>query len=402
MPVFAYSGVSTERAPVKGTIAADSPRQARDRLRADGVTVQKIAEFSQAPAGGLLAMLAARRGRSQWAMAVHDLAMLLHAGTPMIEALDTLAAQHRGGFRDALLAIRDRVAAGSSLAEALAQRPDLFDEASVHLVEVGESAGNLEDVLEQLADFKQRMLAVKDQVLTALLYPVFLVCFGTAAAVFLMTSVLPPLLESLSDQIDTIPWPTQVVKAVSDLLLAYGWWLAAATIGLAAAAAASVRTDRGRVWLHRQILRLPVIGPMALRQAVGRVAMIVATLSKSGVVLTRAIELAARSTDNRVIREALVECGERVGSGEDVAAALGATGVFPPLAVRVFAVGQESGRLEEMLTRLASDYDRQNATLSARLTALLEPVLILVLAGFVGFLLVATILPILEAGNAFQ
>lgn len=402
MAVFAYVGLNAERRSINGTVAADTPRQARDILRADGVLVQKLDEFSDGGNASLLSAWASRSGRQQWGLAVHELAMLLHAGTPMLEAFDTLAEQHRGTFRDALLGVRDRLAAGSSLAEALAERPDLFDDASVHLVEVGENAGTLEDVLTQLAEFKQRMLQVKDQVFTALMYPMFLIVFGTAAAIFLMTSVLPPLLENLADSIENIPWPTLVVKAASDLLLDYGWWLILGLIVVIASAIAVLRTDEGRRTWHRYLLRLPLIGPMALKQAVARVAMIVSTLSKSGVVLTRAIELAAKSTENLVLRDALQECGERIGAGEDVADALGRTGVFPPLAVRVFAVGQESGRLEEMLTRLAEDYERQNATLSARLTALLEPILILVLAGFVGFLLLATILPILEAGNVIQ
>ena len=404
MPVFAYTGTDAAHSRIRGTVAADTPRQARDQLRRDGIAVQKIAEHASRPRGrgGLLAPLQRSRLRARWSEAVHDLAMLLQASTPMLEALDTLAGQHRGGFRDALLGVRDRVAAGASLAEAMAERPDLFDEASVHLVEVGENAGTLEDVLAQLAEFKRRSAQTKDQVLTALLYPAFLVVFGLAAGIFLMTAVLPPLLENLGDMSREIPWPTRIVKAGSDLLIGYGGWLAVAGVAAAAALAALLRTDDGRRRWHRALLRVPLLGPMALKQAVARVAMIVATMSRSGVVLTRAIELAARSTENRVVRDALEAAHGKIGAGEDVAAALGQSGVFPPLAVRVFAVGQESGRLEEMLTRLSDDYERQNEMLSARLTALLEPVLILVLATFVGFLLLATILPILEAGRALQ
>lgn len=403
LAVFAYSGVSSRTGAVRGTVAADTPRQARDQLRSDGILVQKLTEYSDQ--GGAIQLLQAvryRGARQQWAMGVHELSMLLHAGTPMLEALDTLADQSRGPFRDVMLRVRDRVAAGSSLADAMGQHPELFDEASVHLIEVGENAGTLDDVLAQLAEFKQRMLQVKDQVLTALMYPAFLVVFGLAAAIFLMTSVLPPLLNNLQDQIDSIPWPTQVVRSVSDVLVNYGLWLLLGGMALVVSAALYLRTEHGRRRWHRLLLRLPLIGSMALKQAVARVAMIVSTLSKSGVVLTRAIELAAQSTENLVLRDALVECGERIGAGEEVAVALGKAGVFPPLAVRVFAVGQESGRLEEMLMRLAEDYERQNATASARLTSLLEPALILVLAAFVGFLLLATILPILEAGNVVR
>ena len=399
MAVFSYTGIDRDSSGVRGTVAADTPRQARDQLRGQGVRVRKLAECANQRSSRWTPKLALRSASSQWATAVHELAMLLHAGIPMLEALDTLAAQSRGRSRAALLQVRDRVAAGSSLAEALGKRPDLFDAASVHMVEVGENSGTLEMVLTQLAEFKRKQLTLRDSVTTALVYPLFLVCFGTAAAIFLMTSVLPPLLENLQETIDVLPWPTRVAKSISDTLLRFGWLFALALLALVGGAIVMLGTDRGKRAWHRTLLRLPILGPMAIRQGVSRIAMIVATLSRSGVELTRAVELAERSTGNLVFREALHQCGQRIAAGEDFADALEQSGAFPPLAVRVFAVGQQSGKLDEMLFRLAEDYDAQVATSSARLTALLEPVLILVLAALVGFLLLATILPILEAGN---
>jgi type II secretory pathway component PulF len=325
--------------------------------------------------------------------------MLLHAGIPMLDALDTISEQNQGSFRTAILGVRDRVAAGSSLAEALRGRPDLFDAASVHMVEVGENSGTLDSVLEQLAEFKRKQLSLRDSVTTALVYPLFLICFGTAAALFLMTSVLPPLLDNLQETLDVLPWPTRVARSMSDALLSYGWLIAIVVAVSVVAVLALLRTDKGKEFWHRTLLRLPLIGPMATKQGVARIAMIIGTLSRSGVELTRAVELAERSTGNVIFKKALKQCGDRIAAGEEVADALRQSGAFPPLAVRVFSVGQESGKLDEMLFRLADDYDAQVATASARLTALLEPALILVLAAMVGFLLLATILPILEAGN---
>ena len=214
-----------------------------------------------------------------------------------------------------------------------------------------------------------------------------------------MTSVLPPLLETLQETVDVLPWPTRVAKAISDCLLTYGWLITIGTAASVALAIVLLRTEQGRAFWHRTLLKLPIIGPMAMKQGVSRIAMIIGTLTRSGVELTRAVELAERSIGNVVFQKALHECGQRIAAGEEVADALRQSGAFPPLAVRVFSVGQESGKLDEMLFRLADDYDAQVATASARLTALLEPILILVLAALVGFLLLATILPILEAGN---
>ena len=399
MAVFHYTGVNAELTIVRGTISADTPRQARDQLRDEGLSVRTIDEAKTASGTRLSMRIPFRSFRVQWATAVHELAMMLHAGIPILEALDTIVAQNRGFFRVAILKLRDQVASGSSLNAALAEQPQLFDAASVHMVEVGENSGTLDTVLQQLAQFKRRQLALRNSVTTALVYPLFLICFGTAAAVFLMTAVLPPLLENLEETIEVLPWPTLIAKYLSDTLLNYGWLLACLVILLLGAIMASIRTERGQLKWHSMLLRVPILGPMAVKQGVSRISMVIATLLRSGIELTKAVELAERSTSNRVFKTALKQFGERISAGEDVSDALSQSGAFPPLAVRVFSVGQESGKLDEMLFQLADDYDEQVATSSARLTALLEPVLILVLAAAVGFLLLATILPILEAGN---
>jgi type II secretory pathway component PulF len=402
MAVFSYQGETTNQASARGTITADSPRQARDLLRERGITVLKLSDVAAEKESRSLFPFGSQSLQKQWTGACQELAMLLHAGIPLLDALDTIAKQQTGKFRIVLLGVRDRVAAGASFAEALGDRHDVFDPASVHLVEVGENAGNLEHVLEHLSNFRLRMAETKDEVVSTLIYPSFLIVFGVGASIFLMTGVMPPLLENLKETLPVLPLPTRIVKSLSDFLVTWGWAL---LIGLAIGAFAFVgalRSESGKLAWHRFLLKLPVLGPMMVKQGVSRIAMIVGTLLRSGIVLTSAFDLAAKSTNNRVLRSALQDCGKRIGAGEDVAAALERAGVFPPLAVRVFAVGQESGRLEEMLDRLSQDYDRQVATLSKRFTSLLEPVLIVFLAFFVGFLLVATILPILEAGNVAQ
>lgn len=387
---------------MRGTIAASTPREARDQLRAQGISVRKLVERNGSDGSLAWARFRNRRARQQWTGAVHELAMMLHGGIPLLEALDTIIEQHSGPLEVALIEVRDKVAAGASLGEALSERPDLFEPTDVHLVEVGENAGTLDVVLEQLAEFRLRSSQFKDRVLTSLMYPCFLVVFGLAAAVFLMTVVLPPLLENIAETTDQLPWPTQIVLAMSNFLVSYGWWLALAVLLLVLGFVFFVQTENGRAMWHRLLLRLPVVGPMLLKQNVSRVAMIVGTLSKSGVELTRAIDLAGKSTPNAVLASALDTSCQHIEAGAEIAEALEKTNTFPPLAVRVFSVGQESGRLDEMLTRLATDYDRQVETTAARITSLLEPVLIVVLAIGVGFLLLATILPILEAGNVMS
>ncbi|MFZ5832004.1 MAG: type II secretion system F family protein [Planctomycetota bacterium] len=400
MPVYLYKAIDGRSLAVKGTVAADTARQARDSLRARGLRVEYIAEHAAASFRPRVRFFFSRRSASRWAICVHELSMLLWAGIPLLEALDTVIHQQPGAYRAALMEVREQVAAGSSLAEALRQRPDLFDPLSIHLVEVGENAGNLEVILDQLARFQRRFLQLKDRVLTALAYPAFLALFGTAATIFLMTYVMPALLENLEESLTTLPWPTRVVKAVSDVLLEYGLWIGLGAVGMVTLLGLAWRTTAGRRLADRVLLRIPILGPMALKQSVSRAAMIISTLLRSGVVLTSSLQLAARSTGNSLLRDALERATTAVEEGQDVAPALSASGILPPLAVRVFSVGQETGRLEEMLDRLAEDYEQQVATVSSRLTSLLEPILIVVMAVLIGFVLLATILPILEVGNA--
>ncbi len=399
MPVFSYHGVNATRSTVKGTIVADSPRQARDQLRGQGVAVQSLSESRGARSFRWFPSLSARRARLHWTTGSHELSMLLRAGIPLLESLDTLAAQHRGAFRTAIVRVRDRVASGTALADAMAENAEVFDVASIRLIEVGENAGTLETVLEQLSDYKQRMSQLGDKVFTALLYPAFLVVFGIFATIFLMTWVLPPLLENLQETVKVLPWPTRVAKALSDLVVGYGLWLLLGLVISIGIAVKGLRSKTGKAWLDRFVLRLPILGPMLVKQNVSRIAMIVGLLSRSGLTLPSAVQLAATSINNIVLRSALEMACEDMASGKELAESLERSGVFPPLAVRVFSVGRDTGKLDDMLTRLSDDYNQQLGVASARLTALIEPVLILVLALFVGFLLLATILPILQAGN---
>lgn len=402
MAVFAYRGLDSGRRAVRGTILADSPRQARDQLREQGFVVHDLSlqnERREPFAGINWPQWRSRSASKQLGLVAHELSMLLSAGIPLLESLDTLVEQHSGSLRTALLKLRDQVEAGSSLAAAMELQPDIFDPASIRLVEVGENAGTLDSMLAELADFRLQLNEFKDRVTTALLYPAFLACFGLAAMIFLMTYVLPPLLESLEETLTTLPWPTRVARAISDLLVNYGGWMLICLICICLATFAALKTEGGKLVMDRLLLKLPVVGPILLKQSVARAAMIVGLLARAGIVLTAAIDLAARSTSNSVVRRALRQAELDVTAGKDIGDSLQQSGCFPPIAVRFFSVGQETGRLDEMLQKLATDYNRQVSIAATRITAVIEPVMILILAVAVGFLLLATILPILEAGN---
>jgi type II secretory pathway component PulF len=218
-------------------------------------------------------------------------------------------------------------------------------------------------------------------------------------SLFLMTFVVPKLLVGLEQAGRRPPLITQVVKALSDGLIGYWWALLIAAAALVGAAGALLCTPRGRWWADALMLRLPLIGLMLRKQAVVRIATVIAALMRSGIEFVAAVRIAQRTTGNRVLRAALGRCEQAVVAGQDIGAALEATGAFPRTAVQVFAIGQQAGRLEPMLERLAADYDRQLTSLTGRLVSLLEPLLIVIMVLIVGFIAFATILPMLEASH---
>ncbi|QNN23145.1 type II secretion system F family protein [Planctomycetales bacterium ZRK34] len=399
MAVYSYKAIEAGRAAVSGTVTADTPRQARDLLRSRGLTIQDVRRQRAANLLGGMPKLFTRRHTNEVVTFVRELSTLLSVGIPMLQSIDTIAKQHRGPFCAVLMIIRDRVASGVSLAEAMREHPIVFDTLCISIIEVGENAGTLETALQQLAEFKERSARLKNRVASALVYPCVVLSAGVLVSIFLMTFVVPNLLATLQETGKPLPMATRVVQAASDALVGWWWLIGLIVVGCVIAFSAVARTTRGRVMIDRAMLRVPILGQMIRKQSISRIAMVVSTLIQSGVAFVRALQIAQNTTPNHVMRQALIACEQAVYAGSDIAEALDETGVFPPMVIQVFAAGQQSGRLEEMLTRLAEDYDQQVATAANRLTVVLEPVLILILAVMVGFIAFATFMPILEAGN---
>jgi len=398
MPVFQYSATDATALRQRGTILADTPRVARDLLRQRGLVIDGL--IQQDPHKSRIPRL--RRSQQHHVVSfVRELSTLLGVGVPLLEAIDSIARQYHGTFHSTLLQLRDRISSGASLADAMNEQPDIFDEFCVNLTEVGENAGSLDSVLERLAEFKERSAALKDRVSTALIYPCVVLTMAVGVSLFLMTFVVPNLLDGLIESGQEIPRVTRVVKFASDLLI-QRWWALIIVFGLLITTATAIlRNPRGRMLWHRTLLRVPVAGDMARKQAILRIAVVISTLMRNGIVFLRAIQIARKSTPNLVFRDALARVEAAVTGGQDISQSLESTGVFPSMVVQIFSVGQQSGRLEEMLDRLAASYDQQLTTASQRLTAVLEPVLILFLVIVVGFIAFATVLPMLEAANVF-
>ena len=403
MALYSYiasGGADAGTVPVRGTITADSPRQARDQLRTRGLVIREITpQEPHAMRKSRMDRYLSRRQVGNVTGLLQELLTLLGAGIPLLEALDTITRQHKGRFQRSILMLREHVAAGGSLAEAMAMQPALFDELTVSIVDVGENAGTLDTTLGKLVDFRRKSAGLKNRITSALMYPAIVLAAGLVVSIFLMAYVVPNLLSVLVESGKELPTATVVVKGLSDFLL--GWWWALVLAGVAALVGlfGLLRTDRGLMIWHRMQLKVPLVGDLVRKQAIARMSMVMATLLKSGLMFVRAVQIARKTVRNKVLCGALETCEKAVVAGQDISAALESTQAFPPLVIQIFAVGQASGQLDEMLDDLAVNYDAQVDVASGLLTTLLEPITTIMLAIVVGFIVFATILPILEAGN---
>ncbi|TWU62325.1 Type II secretion system protein F [Crateriforma conspicua] len=398
MASYTYKAIGSDGRRKRGTTTADTPRQAREKLRHEGLKVEFISERRSNPteSGRGKGRL---RYQSQATMMIRELSTLLQAGIPLLKSIDTVLQQTKGGFHEALLSVRDRVASGSGLADAMALEPHAFDDMTIGMVRVGEHAGNLDEVCEQVADYRERSGELRDRVLSALLYPAIVLSISVAVTIFLMTVVVPMLLTNLIEIGRPLPMPTRILKWVSDVLLDYGPYLFLSAAMLGIGLTLFLRSQRGRRLSETIAIKTPVLGGLVQRQVLSRMAFVISSLLRSGVELVDAIGIAERSSSNGLLREALHAMRRDLESGQDLRDAALQNAIFTPSVAQVFVLGQQSGQLDRMLLRIGNDYDRQAALLAARLTTIVEPLLILVLSVIVGFVLFATVLPILEAGN---
>jgi type II secretory pathway component PulF len=398
MAVYTYNAVDGVSSATRGTIVADTPYQARCLLRERGLTVTGVS-----PAADDLRSRkrASRRQRLEVTALIRDTATLLAAGIPLLDTLKTLSEQQSRGLKSVVQQLADSVAAGESLADAMGRHGGFFDELCTSVVRVGENTGAMEQSLQRLAQFREKVHRLRSRVTTAMVYPAVVCVVGLAVGVFLMTYVVPNLLGALRQSGRELPAVTRVVQSASELLRNWWWALLAGAAGVAAAVKALLRTEAGKLARDRLVLRIPVLGDLVRKEITSRLAVVLAALLRGGLQFVDALKITRRTIPNRVFRRALDDYERAVTAGKDVAEPLRATGVFSPMVVQMLAVGQQSGQLEEMLEQLADAYDQQVSVATQRFTAVLEPLLIVLLAVGVGFIAFATILPILEISNVF-
>ena len=431
MPVFQYKGFDSKGKPVTGIKDADSPRTLRQNLRRDGVLVTEIKEAATpkgpigstggtgpAPAqelgGELLSLLSPARIRS-WlavrgdanpqliAIMTRQLASMLRAGVQLAECLTALIEQaERPGLKRVLSDLKVQVNEGVSLSGALARHPRFFSDLYVNLVSAGEAAGNLEAVLFRLASFLEAQNRLRGKVVSALFYPLIMTVIGGGILVMLMTTVVPKVTAIFADTGRALPINTQVLIFASTVVSDYLWLLAIFITLAVVLFQRWLRTPEGRFKWDRFILKVPVFGDLARKVAVSRFAKTLATMLASGVQLLRAMEIVKNVLGNAVLTKVVEEARESIREGESIAQPLRRSGEFPVIVCHMIAVGERSGQLEQMLENVATDYDLEVDMQIARLTTLLEPLMILGMGGSVAFVVMSILLPIMQMADFVQ
>jgi len=409
MPVYQYKGYRTDGGTAAGIVDAESPKVARQKLRKVGVFPTDMVEQGQTlvrssgkspAASGILSGRSPVLTTTDVALMTRQLATLLVAGLPLVEALGVLVDQADKKVIKSLMAdVREQIRGGKSLSAVLEQYPKEFSQIYVHMVRAGEASGALDQILFRLAEFLEKQLSLKHKVTNAVLYPALMLVVGIALLFFLMTFVVPKITAVFTNLKQALPWPTVVLMSISRFCADY-WMILLGALAVAGwTLRRAINTDTGRTAADRLLLKVPLIGEVARMVSISRLASTLATMLGSGVQLLDALDVSKRVMNNRVLEQTVEDARKNIKEGETIADPLKRSGEFPALATHMIAVGERSGEIEEMLRRIGQIYDAEVDRVIARFTSLLEPIMILVMGVLVFFIVVAILLPIFEMGQ---
>lgn len=402
MPVYQYKGLRVDGAGATGIVDADSLRGARQKLRQGGIYPTDVSEQQQSQEADFSLLRgvkigAASIGSQDLAILTRQLATLLAAGLPLIDALGVLIEQTEKKATQSVLAeVREQIRQGKALSRALEAFPRDFTTIYLHMVRAGEASGALEPILVRLAEFLDSQLKLKHKVTNAIMYPALMLVVGIGILFFLMIFVVPKITAVFTDLHQALPWPTIMLIAISDFLARYWIVLLGGGLLLGVAFRRAVATPAGRWRADTLTLKIPLVGTVARMVSISRLASTLATMLASGVQLLDALDVAKRVMNNKVLEQAVVEARENIREGESIAVPLKRSGMFPPLVTHMIGVGEKSGELEEMLRRISQIYDSDVDRVISRLTSLMEPVMILFMGSVVFFIVLAILLPIFE------
>jgi general secretion pathway protein F len=385
---------------VKGIVDADSSRGARLKLRRTGIFPIELREEADVRAEKRefdFLRLMRRIKLQETAVMVRQLSTLLSAGLPLVESLTAVIEQvPNPALKKIATQVRERVNEGSSLADAFAQHPRVFSSLFVNMTRAGERSGTLEIVLERLADFTEKQVAFRHKIAAAMVYPILMTFVGIGVLGFLLGYVIPTVTQIFEDLEQTLPLPTLLLMSASDALRRF-WWVGLVLVALLLLTIERYgRTVAGRLVLDRWKLKAPIFGQLTLKIATARFTRTLAILLKSGVPVLTSLDIVKNVVNNGVLQRIIEEARDNIREGQDIAPPLRRSQLFPPLVTHMIAVGEKSGKLEDMLVRVADTFESEVETSVQGLTSLIEPLMILVMGSVVGFIALSILLPIFQ------
>ena len=397
MPSYAWKGKNRIGELQEGVIVAETRDAAAALLRRNGIQVVTVK--AQAAAG---TKSFGKVRAKDLAIFTRQFSVMIDAGLPLVQCLEILGAQQQDkGFRKIIEAVRRDVEQGATLQAALSKHPKAFSDLYVNMVGAGEAGGILDVILQRLSGYIEKSVKLTSKVKSAMTYPVTVIVIAISVVVIIMVKVIPVFASMYEGLGSKLPAPTLVCMAISNIIINYSYVVVAFCVVIWFGLRQYYRTNTGRLQIDAIILKIPVLGDLLLKVAVARFCRTLGTLTSSGVPILEGMEITARTAGNQVVMNAILKAKTAVEQGRNIATPLAETKVFPPMVVQMVGVGEATGALDAMLSKVADFYEDEVDNAVAALTSLMEPIMISVLGVIIGFIVVAMYLPIFQLANVF-
>ncbi len=404
MGVYEYKGINKQGQSARGSIDAENTRAAHAKLKKQGIYVSSLKDKTKKKGrgwGGGGRLHSPRVGVKELANTTRQLSTLIKANVPLVESLSAVADQTEDAeFSSVLSDIKNRVNEGSSLHKALEKYPKIFNKIYISMCEAGETSGTLDIILLRLAEFTESQTALNSKVRSALLYPAVMCVFTFLILIVLFVYVIPKMIAVFEASPDLIlPWYTEVIIGVSDLLINY--WLVLIIAGALFVLMFRLwkNTPHGQVSWDRIKLRLPILGKLTRVIAVSRFTRTLSTLLAGGVPMLSAMGIVRNVVNNEVLASAIDNARDNISEGESIAGPLKKSGEFPPIVIHMVNIGEKTGELENMLTQVSNSYDHNVKVQVDGLTSLMEPLMIIVMGGVIGIIVFAIMIPMFDMSS---
>ena len=404
MAKFKYTIKDKQGRTQAGTIEAPGQDAAANLLRERSSIIINVAPFRKSSffLNLMPSLVNVKISIDELAVFARQLATMVNAGLPLVQGLEVLSEQSEKKVLKLIISkVKEAVEGGSSLSEALSKYPKAFSNLFINMVSAGEASGMLDDILMRMATYLEDSSKLQKKVKAALVYPITIMVAVVGITIFMLVSVVPSFAEIYSSFGADLPGPTQVLMSVSALVTQYLLWVILLMVALVVGFVMIGKTDKGRKIIDGAILRLPVAGKLIKKVAISRFSRTLGTLTKSGVSILTSLDIVAKTCGNKVIEDVIVNVLESVKGGETIAQPLSKSTIFPPLVIKMVAVGEQTGSLEEMLVKVANFYDEEVSVTVESLTSLIEPLVIVILGVVIGGIVLALYLPIFDMANLF-